>query len=33
MRRKSLPVQYPKGDMDDIETSVQIQVGYAEIDV
>lgn len=31
LRRKSLPVQYPKGDMDDIETSVRFHVGYGEL--
>jgi hypothetical protein len=31
LRRRTLPVQYPKGDMDDIETSVHMQVGYGEI--
>ena len=31
MRRKSLPIQYPKGEADDIETSVRMQVGYGEL--
>lgn len=31
MRRKSLPIQYPKGDADDIETSVRMRVGFGEL--
>jgi hypothetical protein len=31
LRRKSLPIQYPKGDADDIETSVRIQAGFGEL--
>jgi hypothetical protein len=31
MNRESLPIQYPKGDADDIETSVRMRVGYGEL--
>lgn len=30
MRPRSLPVSYPRGDADDIETSVRIQVGFGD---
>jgi hypothetical protein len=31
MRRRSLPASYPRGDMDDIESSCRVCVGYGDL--
>jgi hypothetical protein len=31
MRRTTLPISYPRGDMDDVESSCRICVGYGDL--
>jgi hypothetical protein len=31
LKRRSLPISYPRGDADDYETSVRMKVGFAEL--